>query len=216
MPATIGNGNDVVTINGVRVQFQGIAHVKKDMATEAAAQKTKNNGLDEYIIAFRNEHGQTERMIVWGDRLDFSFHKKRHAPSVEVNGQRGQIVHFENEAATFAEGAVRGASDGFRDAFETLSQTGKKVVAGLAVAGGTVVVGGTIFLVATKGAGAAAVGAAMATVGPPAAVGTAVVGGTALMVIGASGALKGGFSANNNRPQMETIAAVVEDSGHIH
>lgn len=199
----MGNG---VTINGVAVGYQGRGALRADVSTEKAAEALKNNGLDEIILSYKNDQGKTERVVVWGDQLDLSFRKKNSEPVVTVDGRPAKIVHYENEATTFGEGALRGAAEGYRDAFDAVASAGKSTISKLAIGTG-VVMTGSMYLAATKGAGAIVIGAAVAK---PVAIGAVTVGAVAVVAVGAAGALKGGFGAQANLPRTETLAAVVD------
>jgi len=195
-----------VTINGVSLGYQGRGTVRRDLTTEKAAAALRNNGLDEIILSYKNDKGQTERAVVWGDRLDLSFRKGKTEPVVTIDGRPAKIVHFDNEATTFGEGALRGAAEGYRDAFDTLSDVGKKTLKSLAIGTGAVMTGGVV-LAAAKGTASIVAGAAIAK---PVAIGAVTVGAIAVVVVGAAGALKGGFGAESNLPKTETIASVID------
>ena len=94
-------GNDVLTINGVRIAKQGVAHLKPGVTSEQAAEKTKANGMDEMIIAFMGPDGKPEKLIVYGDNLDFSWRNSPNEPDVRLNGEPGMLVHFEDEPNGF-------------------------------------------------------------------------------------------------------------------
>src|SRR3989338_3232193 len=103
-------GNDVLTINGVRIAKQGAAHLKEGVSPADAAEKTKSNGMDEMILAFEGPDGKPERLIIWGDQLDFTFRNQRVEPEIRLNGEVGMLVHFEDEKNGFMERTVRGIS----------------------------------------------------------------------------------------------------------
>ncbi|MDB5099812.1 MAG: hypothetical protein JWM80_4233, partial [Cyanobacteria bacterium RYN_339] len=143
-------GNDVITINGRRMNVQGMAHLRDNVTPEDAATKTKGNGMDEMIIGFRNKDGKAERVLVWGDHLDFKFRDRESQPEVRINGERGVMVHFDDEQNSFVEGAVNGVMTGIRNAFDAVETLAKNSIQGVALAGAASLVGGTIWVVASK------------------------------------------------------------------
>ncbi|HEY9766082.1 MAG TPA: hypothetical protein V6C82_06940 [Chroococcales cyanobacterium] len=211
----IDNGNHSIKINGNQLQVQGFARLRKDIPTDVAAEKTRNNGVDEVIVEYQNEKGETERAIAWGDKLDFSFTKSKAQPQVTVDGRPARIRSYENEATSFGEGALRGVKDGYKDAFQAVGNAGKQLISNLPIAAGATFVGGTAAVVAAKTVGIVAVKAAFAAMAPAVGTGAAWIGGAAIVGIGVAGALRGGFEAAGKEAKMETIAAVTEDAGPV-
>lgn len=204
-------GNDVLTINGTHVPKQGGAHLKPGLSAHEAAEKTKNNGMDEMILAFEGEDGKPERVIVWADQLDFSFRAQRKEPEITLNGQKGMLVHFEDEKNGFGERTVRGISQGFKDAMDALSALANKSVQGVAYAGAASFLGGTIWVVASKGVALEVMKQAAIVLGPKIAMGvgaTAAIGAGILIVASIVKAMAG----PGNETKMETIAAVIDDN----
>lgn len=204
-------GNDVLTINGVRIAKQGAAHLKEGMSPAEAAEKTKANGKDEIILTFEGDDGKPERLIVWGDQLDFRFRKQNVEPDVRLNGQQGMIVHFEDEPNGMGERMVRGIGNGFREAMESLQAMAKKSVEGVAYAGAASFLGGTIWVVASKGAALSIMKDAAIVLGPKIAMGvgaTALIGAGIILVTAIIKAAAG----EGNGTKMETIAAVIDDN----
>lgn len=204
-------GNDVLTINGVRIAKQGAAHLKEGMAPAEAAEKTKANGMDEMILTFEGADGKPERLIVWGDQLDFRFRNQRVEPDVRLNGEQGMIVHFEDEPNGMGERMVRGIGNGFREAMESLQNMAKKSVEGVAYAGAASFLGGTIWVVASKGAALSILKDAAIVLGPKIAMGvgaTALIGAGIILVTAIIKAAAG----EGNGTKMETIAAVIDDN----
>lgn len=204
-------GNDVLTINGVRIAKQGAAHLKEGMGPAEAAEKTKANGMDEMILAFEGADGKPERLIIWGDQLDFRFRKQNVEPDIRLNGEQGMLVHFEDEPNGLGERLVRGISTGFKEAMESLANLAKKSVEGVAYAGAASFLGGTIWVVASKGAALSIMKDAAIVLGPKIAFG---VGATALIgagIILVTAIVKAATSGGNDT-KMETIAGVIDDN----
>jgi hypothetical protein len=204
-------GNDVFTINGARIAKQGAAHLKEGMSPAEAAAKTKKNGMDEMIVAFEGPDGKPERLIIYGDNLDFSFRKSRTEPDVRLNGEPGMLVHFEDEPNGFLERMQRGLTDGFKDAMDSLAALAHKSVEGVAYAGAASFLGGTIWVAATKGAALGILKDAAIVLGPKIAMGigaTAAIGAGVLIV----SAVVKAIASGGNETKMETIAEVVDDN----
>lgn len=219
MPVINGNGRDLITINGRQQAYQGMAHVRKEMVTETAVEKTKGNGLDEYYVNVEDEKGQTQRIVVYGDHLDFAFRGQKTTPEIMINGKAAKLVAYDDEQTTFFQGMVQGAKRGLLDAFEHFGDMGKRIIGGVAAAGGLALAGGTLFTLAAKGgllgAGWAAGGGLTGVIGAlagPITWGSISVAGTALGIIALAGAFKGGAAAIANRPRMETMAAVTQEA----
>jgi|GEM_PF-1490400 hypothetical protein len=222
MPVLLGNGRDVITVNGHRVQYQGIGHLRPDMPTDAAVEKTKHSGLDEYFINVKDEQGRTQRILVYGDHLDFSFRNSHSEPEVTVNGKQGKLVAFESEPNDFFRGVIEGAKSSLGDAFDALGTVAKGIIGSsssttaLTVAGvtGVSVFGGVALLSGTGMIHAGILTTLMAAAQPItyAALGVAAV---AMLIVAISGAIKGGSNAMLNHPKMETIAAVMGESNDL-
>ncbi|HEY9855903.1 MAG TPA: hypothetical protein V6D05_09220 [Stenomitos sp.] len=218
MPVISGNGNDVIRINGKNVQYQGIGHVRKDMALNAAVAATKDNGLDEYYINVQDDQGKTQRIVVYGDRLDFAFRNTKKEPIVEINGRQGKLVAFENERTTFVEGVVEGAKASLGDAFATLSQLAKTTMGNIVGAGALTMAGGATLLALAKPLGfvSKGFGAVLAGMAQPITLGALGVAALSILLIALSGAIRGGSAALTNHARMETIAGVTGEANQLN
>jgi hypothetical protein len=204
-------GNDVLTINGVQIAKQGAAHLRPGVTSDQAALATKNNGMDELILGFEGEDGKAERIIVYGRDLDLSFRALAGEPEIFLNGQRGMLIHFDDEMNATWQRFVRGVNNGFKDAMDVVSSMARKSVDATGYAGGAAFLGGSIWVVATKGAALPVIGQAAGFLAPKIAIG---VGATALIGVGlivASAMLKA-IAGGKPDPRMETIAAVIDDN----
>lgn len=207
---TVIRGNEVLTINGVRVAKQGIAGLRRDITSDQAALVTKNNGLDELILGVKDDSGKTQRVIVYGRDLDMSFRHQREVPDIRINGRKAQIIHYDDEMVGTGQRGLRGFSVGVRDAMDSISVAARRAIEGAGFAGAGAFLGGTIWVVASKGAALEIIKNAAIVLAPKIAVGigaTALFGMGVMVVSGLLKALAGGPSD----PRMETIAAVIDD-----
>lgn len=217
MPVISGNGNDVIRINGRNVNYQGIAHVRKDMPLHTAVTTTKENGLDEYYINVKDDQGKTQRIIVYGDRLDFAFRGQAKEPTIEINGRRAKLVAFENERTTFVEGVVEGAKASLGDAFATLTQLAKTTLGNIVGAGALTLAGGATLLALAKPLGLVTkgFGAVLATMAQPITMGALAVAAGSVLMIALAGAIRGGSAALTNHARMETIATITGEANQL-
>lgn len=207
---TVIRGNEVLTINGVRIAKQGLAPLRQDITSDQAALVTKNNGLDELILGIRNEDGKTERVIVYGRDLDMSFRHKREVPDIRVNGRAARIIHYDDEMTAAGQRGARGFTLGVREAMDSITVAARRAIEGAGFAGAGAFIGGTIWVVASKGAALEIIKNAAIILAPKIAVGigaTALFGMGVMVVSGLLKALVGGPAD----PRMETIAAVIDD-----
>jgi hypothetical protein len=207
---TVIRGNEVLTINGVRVAKQGIAGLRRDITSDQAALVTKNNGMDELILGVKDDNGKTQRVIVYGRDLDMSFRHQREVPDIRINGRKAQIIHYDDEMVGTGQRGLRGFSIGVRDAMDSISVAARRAIEGAGFAGAGAFLGGTIWVVASKGAALEIIKNAAIVLAPKIAVGigaTALFGMGVMVVSGLLKALAGGPSD----PRMETIAAVIDD-----
>lgn len=217
MPVISGNGQDVIRINGKSVQFQGIAHVRKDMPLHTAVGTTKENGLDEYYVNVKDDQGKTQRIVVYGDRLDFAFRGTKREPMVEINGRQGKLVAYENERTSFAEGIVEGAKASLGEAFATVSQLAKTTLGNVVGAGALTMAGGATMLAVAKSLGLVTkgFGAVLATMAQPITLGALAIAGASILLIALAGAIRGGSAAMTNHPRMESIATITGEANQL-
>lgn len=202
----------IVVVNNKQVSYQGIGHLRDDVATADAADKTKGNGLDEYILVDKNAQNKDERVLVYGDKLDFSFQKKNSVPKVTVDGRAATMVYSHHEVHGFFDGFANGLVDGFKKGFENASSTGSRLLEGIALTGGATFVGGSIFTIATHGVGLESMMSAVTTLGPTVATGTglALAAGFGFIVLGT--AFKDAFAALQNKPDTSAIAGLTTEA----
>lgn len=203
------SGNDVVTINGGRLAQQGIGYLATGVTPAQAGEKTKANGMDEIILAVENESGQSELVMVYADKLDFSFRDQNSVPQITVNGKRATMLHFEDEANTGMERALRGAKQGFSDAFDTMGSIAKKTMERAPIMAGATFLAGTGWIIVGREAAVATLRAAAGALARPVAMtGLAVIGVGSLVIL-AAGLVKG--LMGGGQPKMETLAGVISD-----
>jgi hypothetical protein len=220
-----------LTINGVNIPVQGIRALKPGITIEQASQKTKNNGLDE---VFFTSNGKA--YIAYGDSLNLSGLKKNNIPTVTFDGQKADIVSFDDEANSVWEGAKMGSIKALKDTTDSVFGAVKNIITTIGptagVAGGVGIAGYSIYqMVKASGQGAAigSVSTAVAASGglPPGFAGgildglkSGVVGGLKLIAIAGAvgagitmtyGAVKGAMEAKSAVKDQSTIASVTED-----
>lgn len=218
MPVISGNGQDVIRINGKNVHYQGIAHVRRDMPLHTAVGTTKENGLDEYYVNVQDDQGKTQRIVVYGDRLDFAFRGTRREPMVEINGRQGKLVAYENERTSFVEGIIEGAKASLGEAFATVSQLAKTTLGNVVGAGALTMAGGATLLAIAKPLGliTKGFGAVLATMAQPITLTALAVAGGSILLIALAGAIRGGSAAMTNHPRMETIATITGEANQLN
>lgn len=208
---------DVLSVNGKSVQFQGVRQVRPDLDIKTAADKTKNNGLDE---VFFTQDGKT--FVAYGDNLNISSLKKKQVPDVRFNGKPAMIVLHDDEMNSLKEGVWKGGSQGVKDVAETTIQAVRSAIGVLGTGGAVAIVGTTaaaggiaIYKGAThSAAGVAAKAAAKSAskglfsggLGVIKVIGVTAAAGTALAF--AVGAVKGGIEAHNKDKDYSTIAEI--------
>lgn len=201
-----------VAVNGVQLRYQGVSPVKRELSSEEVAAKTLDNGLDEILLAMPDGEGKAKRVLLHGDKLDFSYRKRNVPPQVTVDGHAAQIIHYNDEERGFFEGAKSGFFKGYQEAFETLSNASKRILGTVAISGGAMMVGGTTYAIVRTG-GAQAVLAAIKAVAPPVLRGGLVIAAGATVMIGLAGAISGGFKAAGRKPKPESLTAVIDEAG---
>lgn len=202
----------VILVNNKKVSYQGVGHLREDVATTDAATKTKGNGLDEYIISDKNAENKAERVLVYGDKLDFSFQKQNSVPQVTVDGRPATMVYSHHEVHGFFDGFGNGLVDGFKKAFDSASGVGERLLSGIAIAGGTAFVGGSVVTIATHGVGLDSVMMAVTKLGPMVATGTGLAAAAGLGFIVLGTAFKEAFEALQNKPDTAAIAGLTDEA----
>ncbi|PIQ26640.1 hypothetical protein COW36_01230 [bacterium (Candidatus Blackallbacteria) CG17_big_fil_post_rev_8_21_14_2_50_48_46] len=222
-----------LTINGVNIAVQGVRALKPGITIEQASQKTKNNGLDE---VFFTSNGKA--YVAYGDSLNLSGLKKNSIPTVTFEGQKADVIVYEDEANSMLEGAKLGSVKALKDTSDAVFGAVKNIITTIGptagIAGGVGIAGYGIYqMLKTTGQGAAtgAVGATLAgaTAGglPPGMAGgiwdalkSGVVGGLKLIAVAGAvgagismgyGAIKGAMEAKSTVKDISSIASITED-----
>lgn len=210
----------IFAINGKQIYVQGIRELKPGLSIEKACQMTKNNGLDEVYFTSNNKS-----YVAYGDKLNISDLKKREIPIATFNGQKADIVSFDDELNTIGEGIVKGTTNALKQTGESVIGTVKNIIGsigptGVLVAGGTVV-GLTICSMIKQGTISASLGSTLSSTGIiGSALGAGVMnaiklagiaGAVGLGITGIAGAFSGAMEALNKEKNYQTIAAVTKD-----
>ncbi len=203
-------GDPVVTINGARLRYQGIARVRADLATDLAVTRTRANGVDEVFVSTARADGRVERRLIYGDDLDLRGFKNVDAPpDVRVDGERANLLAYEDEPNALAERLVRGLAIGVKDAAETVQLMATKLVEQQALTSTALFLGGTAAAIAVGGGALGLAGAALASVGPLVAGGAVLVCVVGVALIVGAGVLRQVAFGRAER-KGETIAGVVD------
>lgn len=203
-----GDGSDLVMINGRQVRYQGIGHIRKDVSTAQAVERTSNDGYKKYFLESAD---RKERLVIYGDRLDFSFKSKQTVPVVIVNGKSYNLAAHDNQDSNWIEGFINGAKGGIAQAGGATVEASKQVISQIGVAGTMAVVGGT-GLVLWKGLEARAITGAFGALAIPALkiIGTIVALGT--VVAGIAGGIKGAAEVGAKKHDTKNIASIIDTS----
>lgn len=213
-----------LTINGTAIPVQGVRALRPGISIEQASQKTKGNGLDEVYF---NSNGKS--YVAYGDSLNISMLKKNVIPAVMLNGQKADIVAFEDEANSVWEGMKKGSMEALRDTGGAVIGAMRNVITtvgpgsiGVAGAG---LAGYSIYQIWRGGQGVgASLAAASAAPGVGKSIldllGTATIGAVKLIAVtgavgagvtAAYGAVKGAMEAKVATKDYTSIASVTED-----
>ena len=213
-----------ISINQQSIAVQGVRELRPGISIEQAIQKTKKNGLDE---VFFTSNGRA--YVAYGDALNISKLKKNEIPALMVNGLKADLLAFDDEANSIAEGAYRGALDelgnavGFiRTSVSNLLGNVAPTVMGIAAVGGIGIGAYALWKRSQVGAiGSAMVAQAGQKTISTAAQGvpvshflnglkiTALAGLAGAGILAAYGAIKGALEANaNTKKDYASIASI--------
>ncbi len=204
-------GYDSVSINGRSLAYQGLARLKSGTDAPTAAEKTKENGFDEMLVSVVTPNGESERLMIYANRLDFSFKKRNVVPDLRINGQPAVLLHYEDEANGFWERAVRGVGLGFKEAFEAVATMARRSVEGIVITGTVAMAGGTALIAMRGGSEATSlisqivrlVASNVLFIGA----GVVAIGSTLIALSGVFRAIASGPAQS----KMGTIASVIDD-----
>ncbi len=215
-----------ISINQQSIAVQGVRELRPGISIEQAIQKTKKNGLDE---VFFKANGRA--YVAYGDAINISKLKKNEIPALMFNGLQADMLAFDDEANSVAEGAYRGALDELGNAVSFVRTSVSNIlgnvgptVLGVAAVGG---VGLGVYTLWKRSQGAAIGSAMVAQTGQKtlqtAAKGipvsqflnglkiTALAGLAGAGILAAYGALKGAFEAKANAKDYASIASISAD-----
>lgn len=100
---------EVLAINGVQVQVQGIKELKPGMTVQEATLKTKKNGFDEIYF---NVDGKN--FLAYGDSLNLKELSKKQIANITYNNRNANLVAYENEMNSVGEGIIQGSINGLK------------------------------------------------------------------------------------------------------
>lgn len=223
-----------LTINGVNIPVQGIRALRAGITIEQASQKTKGNGLDEIFFIANGK-----AYVAYGDSLNLSGLKKNSIPVVTFEGQKADIVAYDDEANGIWEGMKLGAVKAIKDTSDAVYGAVKNIITTIGptagIAGGVGIAGFGIYQMIKAGSQGAATGAVSAALGsaapaaglPPGltrgvwdALKSGVVGGLKLIAVAGAvgagitlgyGAIKGAMEASNSTKDLSSIASITQD-----
>jgi hypothetical protein len=100
---------EVLSINGVQIQVQGIKELKPGMTIQEASLKTKKNGFDEIYFTIDGKN-----YLAYGDSLDLRELSKKKIPTITYNNRNATLVAYENEMNSVKEGIIQGSINGLK------------------------------------------------------------------------------------------------------
>jgi hypothetical protein len=201
-----GDGSDIVMMNGRQVRYQGIGHIKKDVTTAAAVEKTANDGYKKYFLESADHK---DRLVIYGDQMDFSFLSKQMVPTVVVNGQSYTMVAHDNQDSSWFEGFINGAKGGIAQAGAATVDAAKQVISQIGVAGTLAVAGGAAFVL-WKGVEAKAITGAIGALAIPALKIIGAVVAIGIVVAGIAGGIKGAAEVGAKKHDTKAIASIID------
>lgn len=203
-----GDGSDILMVNGRQIAYQGIGRIRRDINVSQAVAATATDGYKKYFLESMD---RKERIVVYGDRLDFSFEKRDRVPQVIVNGETYLMAAFDNQPTSLAEGFMAGAKAGLSGAAGATVDASKTIIGQVGVGTAVTLTAGTGYAL-YKGVSTAAVGQSVTRMGAPALkiIGTVVAIGA--VVAGVAGGIKGASDAANRRHDLKQIASILESA----
>ena len=208
MSRIAGDGSDILMVNGRQIAYQGIGRIRKDINVSQAVAATATDGYKKYFLESMDHK---ERIVVYGDRLDFGFESRDRVPQVVLNGEKYLMAAFDNQPTGIVEGFLTGAKTGLSgaagatvDASKTIiGQVGVGTAVALTAGTGYALVRGVGTEVVTKGVGSMGV-LALKIIGAVVAVGA--------VVAGVAGGIRGASDAANRKHDLKQIAAILESA----
>ncbi len=200
-----GDGSDILMVNGHQVRYQGIGSIRPDITTAQAVQSTANDGYQKYFLESPDHQN---RIVVWGDKLDFSFEHRESVPQVTVDGQPYVMAAHDDEATSVMTGFIRGVGHGIASAADATLGSAKGIIGSIAAVGAVGLAGGTT-LALVRGVGADAIAGTATGLAVPAleVVGSAILLGT--VVAGVAGGIKGAIDASERHADSAALADVI-------
>ncbi|MBM3268286.1 MAG: hypothetical protein FJZ01_11615 [Candidatus Sericytochromatia bacterium] len=204
-----GDGSDIVMVNGRQIRYQGIGHIRKDVSTAQAVERTAADGYKKYFLESTENK---DRVVVYGDRLDFSFLARQTVPIVMVNGQPYKLVAQDEQDSSWLEGFLTGAKQGISQAGAATVEAAKQVISQIGVAGTLAVAGGTAFVL-IKGVEAKAITGAIGALAIPALKIVGAIIALGIVVAGVAGGIKGAAEMGAKKHDTKAIAGIIDPAG---
>lgn len=213
---------EVLTINGVQIQVQGIKELKPGMTIQEATLKTKKNGFDEIYFTVDGKN-----FLAYGDSLNLKELSKKQIANITYNNKNANLVAYENEMNSVGEGVIQGAINGLKKTKDAILGAVSNTVTSVGPTS-FMLAGGAIGLTAyamIKGAGNATT---MATIGASSPLGNVlkdilkngsigalkvitVAGAIGFGITAVAGAIGGVSEALGTDKDLSSIAAVTKD-----
>jgi len=201
-----GDGSDIVMMNGRQVRYQGIGRIKKDVTTASAVEKTATDGYKKYFLESAD---RKDRLVIYGDQMDFSFLSKQMVPTVIVNGLSYTMVAHDNQDSSWMEGFINGAKGGIAQAGAATVDAAKQVISQIGVAGTLAVAGGAAFVL-WKGVEATAITGAIGALAIPALKIIGAIVAIGIVVAGIAGGIKGAAEVGAKKHDTKAIASIID------
>lgn len=213
---------EVLAINGVQVQVQGIKELKPGMTVQEATLKTKKNGFDEIYFTVDGKN-----FLAYGDSLNLKELSKKQIANITYNNRNANLVAYENEMNSVGEGIIQGSINGLKKTRDAILGAVSNTVTSVGPTS-VMLAGGAIGLTAyamIRGAGNATT---MAAIGASSPLGNVlkdilkngsigalkvitVAGAIGFGITAAAGAIGGVSEALGTDKDLSSIAAVTRD-----
>lgn len=213
---------EVLAINGIQVQVQGIKELKPGMTVQEATLKTKKNGFDEIYFTVDGKN-----FLAYGDSLNLKELSKKQIANITYNNRNANLVAYENEMNSVGEGIIQGSINGLKKTRDAILGAVSNTVTSVGPTS-VMLAGGAIGLTAyamIRGAGNATT---MAAIGASSPLGNVlkdilkngsigalkvitVAGAIGFGITAAAGAIGGVSEALGTDKDLSSIAAVTRD-----
>lgn len=128
------NGSAILTLNGKRVFYKGLGSLKKDIDLNEIL-KAAQDTPDRWKKYFLESEDHAVRLVIYGDKLNFSFLKQEDVPRFNIDGQSFLLMGYDRQPSTAWEGFITGATTGIQKAAEATTEVGRALIANAGWAG---------------------------------------------------------------------------------